>query len=284
MSFSHEVKEELSKLINYKDKQILKAEFLGYILTANSNQKENGIEFVTENEFNIEAFYKILFNLDIEYDPCTKGKFYLASIPFSSKIEECLELVTSTDENILKTIVKGAFLGAGSLNEPEKKYHLEISFQNEKNANYILNICKYFYINLKLLESKNKYILYLKESEEISKFLALIGANKAVLKFEEIRIMREMKNNVNRLVNCETANINKTVNAAVDQINDIKFIQKMNKFEELSEELRKIALLRLENPDATLKELGTMLDEPLGKSGVNHRFKKIHNFAEELKK
>ena len=140
MSFSHEVKEELSKLINYKDKQILKAEFLGYILTANSNQKENGIEFVTENEFNIEAFYKILFNLDIEYDPCTKGKFYLASIPFSSKIEECLELVTSTDENILKTIVKGAFLGAGSLNEPEKKYHLEISFQNEKNANYILNI------------------------------------------------------------------------------------------------------------------------------------------------
>ena len=105
-----------------------------------------------------------------------------------------------------------------------------------------------------------------------------------MLKFEEIRIMREMKNTINRLVNCETANINKTVNAAVDQINDIKLIQNKNKFEELPEELREVALARLENPECTLKELGEKLVSPIGKSGVNHRLKKIHEFAEELRK
>ncbi len=184
----------------------------------------------------------------------------------------------------LRTIVKGAFLSTGSVNNPENKYHLEINFEEKKNAEYILNICKTNGVNLKLLESKNKYILYIKEGEEISKFLALIGANKAVMKFEDIRAEREIKNNVNRKVNCETANLNKTINAAVNQVNDIKLIQRLKKFDELSEELKSIALLRLEYPDLSLKELGEQLEPPLGKSGVNHRMKKIHEFAEELKR
>ena len=223
-------------------------------------------------------------NLDIEYEPTIKGKCYVATIEINDKLKDYFNHIFSKEEEILKAIVKGAFLGAGSINNPEKKYHLEILFKIKENVNYIINICKNFGINLKQLESKSKYILYLKEAEEISKFLALIGANKAVLKFEEIRIMREMKNNVNRLVNCETANINKTVNAAVDQINDIKLIQSKNKFEELPEELRDVALARLENPECTLKELGEKLIVPIGKSGVNHRLKKIHEFAEELRK
>ena len=285
MSFSYEVKEEVSKSINYKLKNLLEAELLGYIITGNTSKNEtNTIEFVTENEFNIEALYKILFNLGIEYEPEVKGKCYTATIEITEKLKDYFNNIFSKEEEILRAIVKGAFLGAGSINNPEKKYHLEILFKTKENANYIINICKNFGINLKQLESKNKYILYIKEAEEISKFLALIGANKAVLKFEEIRIMREMKNTINRLVNCETANINKTVNAAVDQINDIKLIQNKNKFEELPEELREIALARLENPECTLKELGEKLVSPIGKSGVNHRLKKIHEFAEELRK
>lgn len=188
------------------------------------------------------------------------------------------------DEELQKAIVKGAFLGSGSVTDPNKQYHLEIIFQEKSNAEYILNICKIYGVNLKILESNNIYLLYIKESEEISKFLALIGSNNGVMRFEDVRIMKEMKNNVNRLVNCETANINKIVNASVNQINDINLIKKLKKFEELPDYLKEIAIIRIENPDMSLKDLGAMLDKPIGKSGVNHRLQKIHEFAEELRK
>ena len=282
MSFSYEIKEELSKTINYKNKALLEAQLLGYFLAKNSTKKDSEIEFITENEFNIEVMYKILFNLDISYEAEVKGKCYVADILITEKVEKIFELVNSNDEQFLKSIVKGAFLSSGSVNEPDNKYHLEISFNTIENAKYIKNICEEFGIELKLLEDSNK--LYIKDGEEISKFLALIGANSSVLKFEDIRVIREMKNNVNRLVNCETANINKTVNAAVDQINDINLIKKRKKFDEMPEELREIADLRLNNPHSTLKELGEMLDKPLGKSGVNHRIQRIHEIAEELRK
>ena len=281
MSFSYEVKEEVSKLINYKSKKVLEAELLGYILTGNTTKKETAIEFVTENEFNIEALYKILFNLDIEYEPTIKGKCYVATIEINDKLKDYFNHIFSKEEEILKAIVKGAFLGAGSINNPEKKYHLEILFKIKENVNYIINICKNFGINLKQLESKSKYILYLKEAEEISKFLALIGANKAVLKFEEIRIMREMKNNVNRLVNCETANLNKTINASIKQIEAINKLKITKKFNKLNDNLKEIAELRLKYPDMSLVELGSKLKEPLGKSGVNYRLNKIIEIAED---
>lgn len=175
-------------------------------------------------------------------------------------------------------------MSTGSVNNPESNYHLEMSLVEKKNAEYVLNICKSYDVNLKLLESKGKFILYIKEGEEISKFLALIGANNGVMKFEDIRTTREVRNNVNRKVNCETANLNKTIDAAVNQVNDIKLIQKLNKFDELSEDLQAIAIVRLEYPDLSLKELGEQLEPPLGKSGVNHRLKKIHEIAEELKR
>ena len=284
MSFSSEVKEELSKLNNFKDKESLKAELLGYMLTWNMKQEKGQIEFLTENEFNVERFYKILFNLGLNYEPETYGKFFKTTIEKSALTDEVLNLNLNSKNEILRAIVKGSFLATGSVNNPENKYHLEVSFVEKKNAEYILNICKENDVNLKLLEARKKYILYIKEGEEISKFLALIGANKAVMNFEDIRAKRDIKNNVNRLVNCETANLNKTINASVNQINDIKLIQKLNKFDELPEELRVLAGLRLEYPDATLKELGEYLDPPLGKSGVNHRIKRIHEIAEELKR
>ena len=127
-------------------------------------------------------------------------------------------------------------------------------------------------------------MLYLKDGEEISNFLALIGANSSVLKFEEIRVIKETRNDINRKVNCETANLNKVINASIKQIEDIKLIKKKRKFASLPESLQEIANIRLENPDMPLSELGGLLKEPIGKSGVNHRLKRISEIAEELKR
>ena len=175
-------------------------------------------------------------------------------------------------------------MGAGSCTSPEKNYHLEVIFGNEENANYIINLAKSYDIDFKIIKYKDKFMIYIKEAEQISLFLACIGANKAVLKLEDVRIFKEMKNNINRVVNCETANLSKTVNASVNQIEDIKFLKKIKKFEELSPEVKEIAYLRLEHPESSLKELGEMLTEPIGKSGVNHRLKKIKELAEEYRK
>lgn len=283
MSFSSDIKEELSRVNNLKDKGILEGEFLGYILTGNTLDESNSLEFVTENEFNIERFYKILFNLQIEYEPSVRGKVFVARILKNENVQKYMQINILQNQEIQKSIVKGSFMGAGSITDPEKQYHLEISFQEKNNAEYILNICKSFGVYLKLLEQNEKILLYIKDSEEISKFLALIGSNKGMLAFEDVRITKEIKNNVNRLVNCETANLNKIVNASVNQINDIKLIQKLNKFDEMPDYLKEIAILRLENPDVSLKALGEMLENPIGKSGVNHRLQKIHEYAEELK-
>ena len=133
----------------------------------------------------------------------------------------------------------------------------------------------------KTLEKENKYIIYLKEGEEISNFLALIGANKGMLNFEEIRVKREMRGKINRIVNCQTANLSKTINASVEQIETIKKLKETGKFSKLNEGLKEIAILRLENPDMNLVELGKLLKEPIGKSGVNYRLKKIIEIAKE---
>ena len=283
MSFSSDIKEELSKVNNLKNKTILEAEFLGYILTGNTTNSRDVLEFITENEFNIERFYRILFNLGIEYEPEVRGKVFVATIKKTEDVERLMEIKLEQNDELQKAIVKGAFLGAGSVTDPNKQYHLEIFFQEKNNAEYILNICKTFGVYLKILEYNNKFQLYIKDGEEISKFLALLGANRGVLSFEDVRITKEIKNNVNRLVNCETANLNKIVNASVNQVNDIKLIQKLNKFEELPEDLKEIALIRLENPDMSLKALGELLEKPIGKSGVNHRLQRIHEFAEDLR-
>ena len=140
-------------------------------------------------------------------------------------------------------------------------------------------ILKILGVNVKEIELKNKYSIYIKEGEESSKILAVIGANKAVLKFEDIRVKREMRGKLNRLVNCETANLNKTINASIEQIAAIKKLKKEGKFNKLNDNLKEIANLRIENPDMSLIELGKLLKEPVGKSGVNYRLKKIIEIA-----
>ena len=168
-------------------------------------------------------------------------------------------------------------MGAGSINNPEKKYHLECK---AKDINTTLKIVEIMKMNDISFKQRDK-IMYMKEGEEISKFLAFVEAAKSVLKFEEIRVERHMNNKVNRLVNCEAANLNKVLNASVEQINAIKKLKKNGKFELLDEGLKEIANLRLQFPDMPLVELGKKLSVPLGKSGVNYRLKKIIKIAEE---
>lgn len=293
MSFSGDIKEELSKISSLANKELVKAEFIGYLLSNNVCVMKNKIKYSTENEYNINRFNKILSNLNIDYDIAVQGKVY--TITFKKNEFEELEYIdkaiqisfsnmeASKNEQFFKAIARGAFLGGGSLNNPQNKYHLEILFGTKVNAMYIKDLLKQFNIETKILERKNSYSIYIKEAEEISKLLALLGANKAVLNFEEIRVVRDTRNNINRLVNCETANLNKTINAAVAQIEAIKLLKKKKKFDELPDNLKEIAEVRLQNPDVSLVELGKMLENPIGKSGVNHRLKKIIEIAEELK-
>ena len=277
MSFSSDLKVELSRINNLKNKQEVHAEFLGYLVTTNINVKGKNIKFSTENEYNINRFAKLLNNMYIDnYKIKLSGKAY--SITFrDEKIIEQLDCKNIekllAEDNMKKASVRGNFMGAGSINNPNNKYHLEIIFEKDEYANLTLNLLEQYGINSKILEKT----LYIKDGEEISNFLALIGGNSAVLKFEEIRVFREMKNNVNRLVNCETANLNKTISASVKQIETIKRLKKSGKFNNLPEDLKEIANLRLENPDATLEQLGNMLKNPIGKSSVSHRFKKLED-------
>lgn len=181
-----------------------------------------------------------------------------------------------------KAIIRGAFMGAGSINNPDNKYHLEIVLSSKESLDLLINLLKKLGVSAKKMEIEGRYSLYIKEGEEISKFLALIEANKAVLKFEDIRIQKEMRGKVNRIVNCETANLNKTINASVEQISAIEKIKQKGKFSKLDDNLKEIANLRLENPNTSLVELGKLLKKPIGKSGVNYRLKKIMEIAKEL--
>lgn len=278
MSFSSEVKMELSQINNFSKRELLEAELTGYMLSANTSINDEEIEFITENEFNIERIFKILFKLQIDYEPESKGKVYIAKF----KLPDIKKPEQMDSDSEKKALVRGIFLGSGSVNDPNKKYHLEILLKERDIAQYIQNILKQANIKAKIL--KNNNTIYIKEGEEISKFLAFIEASKSVLKFEEIRVMKDLRNDVNRKVNCETANLNKTISAAVMQIDAINFLKKMKKFEELPDNLIEIAEVRIENPEISLKELGNLLGNPIGKSGVNHRLKKIVEIAEELKK
>lgn len=288
MSFSSDVKEELSKVNNLANKIQVKYEFIGYLISNNSSVVGNKIRHATESQYNINRFAKLLSNLKIDYKIEMEGKSFVIKLKNSefNEIEIIdkkliLKIQENLDEKNEKSLVKGVFLGAGSINNPDNKYHLEIRFSNQENEEIVLEILKKYNINFKKLDSQKNKSIYIKEGEEISKFLAFIGANKAVMKFEDIRVQRQMRGKVNRLVNCKAANLNKTLNASVEQIDAIRKLQQNGKFNKLEDNLKEIANLRLENPDMPLLELGKLLKNPVGKSGVNYRLKKIIEIANE---
>lgn len=296
MSFSSEVKEEISKITNLANKQCVKFELLGYLASSNVTIEKNKLKFSTESEYNINRFSKLLNNLlYTNYQIEVIGKLFCITVnkPESEEVtyEETAIILNEykikeqlkNQELLEKSFIRGVFLGGGSINNPQNTYHLEILLSSSKNVKLILEILEKYNILFKNIEKKKGYTIYTKDGDEISKFLALIGANSAVLKFEDIRVYRDMRNNVNRKVNCETANLNKTINASVKQIEAIKLLQKNGELKKLSKQLQEIAEVRLKNPDASLIELGKMLSKSIGKSGVNHRLKTIEEMAEKFK-
>lgn len=290
MSFSSDLKEELSKINNLSKKNEVEYELIGYLISKNTSIIKNNIRYATESEYNINRFSKLLKNLNINHKIEFDGKSFI--ILFKSK--DCIEKIEINNNQITikelnnineyekKAIIRGSFLGAGSINNPDNTYHLEINLSNKCNLEYLYNILIDMNVKSKILEQDKKYAIYLKDGEEISQLLALMGGNRSVLNFEDFRIQREMRGKVNRIVNCQTANLNKTINASVEQIEAIKKLQITQKFNKLDENLKEIALLRLEYPDISLIELGKKLKNPIGKSGVNYRLKKIIQIAEEL--
>ena len=297
MSFSSDIKQELNKSSDLANKEKVKYELVGYLLSGNIELENNMkvIKFTTESDYNINRFSKLLTNLNKNHKIEVAGKNFVIKLKVK-EIEDLIKIINNVvsineelknkilkqeKEENKKAIIRGSFMGSGSINNPENTYHLEIVFHNEENRDFIKELLRDFQVNVKTIDVKNKKSIYLKEGEEISNLLALIGANKAVMKFEEIRIQREMRGKVNRLVNCETANLNKTINASIEQIAAIKKLQETGKFSKLDENLKEIAILRLENPDIPFADLGKMLKKPVGKSGVNYRLKKIMEIANE---
>lgn len=202
------------------------------------------------------------------------------------EIQENLSLVSNAvvqQKCCKRAFLRGSFLAAGSISDPERFYHFEIVCASEPKAEQLRNLLKAFEIEGKIVSRKKHFVVYIKEGEQIVEMLGVMDAGISLMKLENVRILKEMRNHVNRKVNCETANLNKTVSAAVKQIQDIRYIQKKKDFSELSEGLGEIARLRLQYPEASLKELGMMLNPPVGKSGVNHRLKKLTRIADELR-
>ncbi len=182
-----------------------------------------------------------------------------------------------------RAYLRGAFLGAGSVSDPEKGYHLEFVNPSIKHAEFLQEVMTTLEMEPKVVPRKNNYVLYLKEGTQIVDLLNIMGAHIALMELENVRIVKEVRNNVNRIVNCETANLKKTVSAAVRQMQDIEYVQNTIGISALPENLQQVATYRLEYPSSTLKELGELLNPPVGKSGVNHRLKKISEIAEQLR-
>lgn len=227
-----------------------------------------------------------------------KNNVYVVRIPGGvenilselSIVTEGFQFHPGIDKNLIRkpcckrAYLRGAFLAGGSVNNPEgSSYHLEIATIYEEHGQALVDLANRFQLNARFIERKKGFILYIKEGEKIIEFLSIIGAHQALFKFEDVRIMRDMRNSVNRIVNCETANLNKTIGAAVRQIDNIKLLQKEVGFHNLPDKLREVAEVRLQHPDISLKEVGDLLKGQVSKSGVNHRLRKLDEWAEKIR-
>ena len=273
-SFSAEVKNELAELNNLAKKNQVAAELAGYLFANNSNV------FSTSSQYNINRYGKLLSNCNINsFTIEVKGnKFVIKTKAIPHYNTEY------TEEAEIKAFVRGTFMANGSINNPSNVYHLEINFDEKERAELVKNYLNQFDIKAKVVAKSNYYTVYMKNGDDISNFLAFIDANKSVLKFEDIRVMKEVRNTINIQVNYETANLNKIVATSVKQIEDIKFIKKKEKYDKLSDKEKELAELRLKNPNSSLVELGKMLNPEISKSGVNHRMANISKLANELRK
>lgn len=307
MSYASEVKKELTQLEVHREHA--KAELAALIRmngTVGLVDKKFILNVQTENAAIARRIYVLLKDhFDVESELLVRRKMklkknnvYIVRLKQGTKevlsdlsIMEWMSFHSHVSDEVMmntqkvKSYLRGAFLAGGSVNNPEtSRYHLEIHSSYEEHNDDICQMMNQFDMNARTLERRNGYITYLKEAEKIADFLALIGATSGMLKFEDVRIIRDMRNSVNRLVNCENANLNKTIDAASKQIESIKFIDEMIGLDKIPTKLREIALVRLEYPEVTLKELGEMIPSgTISKSGINHRLRKLNEMAENLR-
>lgn len=276
MSFSSQVKTELYEHIS-SSRHCRLAE-LGALVTLQSGDGDKVKSNDKENKKKIDKLARLL-NIDIRSEEAAKA-LKLVSAGDSIYADHML-----VERSCCKqAFMRGAFLACGSLTDPNKGYHLELVCENEQGAELIMYIMGELQLSPKRVTRKKYEVVYLKDGSMIVDFLNIIGAHNALMDMENVRILKDMRNSVNRRVNCETANINKTVSAAVKQIEDIRYIEEKKGLKYLPEGLRKVAELRVDEPEMSLREIGEMLNPPVGKSGVNHRLRKISEIANELRR
>ncbi len=308
MSFSGEIKEELL-FVSGTSRHCRLAElaayfqFCGQLLTDDSGSAM--LRFQTENKIVARKCFTLLKKtFKIEADVVVRkssmqsgGLTYLIHVSYpvlACKVSEALKAEEQkecghTSAMLVKNscckraFLRGAYLVSGSMSDPNKSYHVELVCQTQEQAEQIMKMLHDFGLDAKTVLRKKYYVVYLKEGENIADFLNIIEAHQALMEFENTRILKGVRNMVNRKVNCDAANINKTVTAAARQVEDIKYIQSVCGLEKLPDALREMAYIRLENPEVPLGELGKLLDPPVGKSGVNHRLRKIGEFAKDLR-
>lgn len=310
MSFSGEIKEELSWLIP-AGRHCRLAEtaailtFCGKIIVTETDSY--CVKIQTENLSVARKYFTLLrktFNMraEVSVRKSHESRFYSIVVRCDKDARRLLKLtnlmtedgtvdgeIRQLQQRLLKqnccrrAFIRGAFLAAGSVSDPNKSYHFEIVCNGQEKAEQLQSILTEYEIDAKIVMRKKHYVVYVKEGSQIVELLGLTGAHVSLMELENVRIVKEMRNSVNRKVNCETANLNKTVSAAVRQVDDIRYIEKTIGFQELSEGLEEIARLRLAHPEASLKELGDLLSPPVGKSGVNHRLRKLSLLADKLR-
>ena len=303
MSYASDVKKELTQLEVHREHA--KAELTALIRMSGSvsiyNQKLI-LNIQSENAAIARRMYSLLKDhYQVEGELLVRRKMKLKKnniyiVRLKRNVQELLKdldifdglsFTTTVSEEIMtndqkeRSYLRGAFLAGGSVNSPEtSRYHLEIYSNYEDHNKDICEMMNHFDLNARTIDRRNGFITYLKEAEKIADFLALVGAHNAMMKFEDVRIIRDMRNSVNR----ENANMNKTIDAATRQIQNIEFIEATVGLDKLPVKLREIAIIRLENPDVSLKELGEMVPSGIiSKSGINHRIRKINEYADKLR-
>ena len=312
MTFSSEVKNELIR-VNPTVRHCILAEILAivYFIGTVSTSKNNEISLQINTEysglarkyftlikktFNINTDVvvsnsalvrrKRLYSVSIMDDAGAREVLKAIKLLKNQELLDCLSLRSNTvllNSCCKKAFFRGAFLSSGSITDPEKGYHLEIVCSTIDDALSLKELMEDLSLKPKITTRKKANVVYIKDSDQISLALGLMEAPTSLMNFENIRILKGMRNDVNRKVNCETANINKTVSAALSQLEDIQLIKEIMGLEKLTSNLEAVANARLENPDASLVELGNMISPQLGKSGVNHRLRKLSDIASRLR-
>ena len=307
MSYASTVKDELTHLTVHRSNA--KAELMALIRMNGSVTIWNHhliLNIKTENPTIVKRIYSLILEfyhvrgklIVRKRMKLKKNNIYIVQIQhFAARILDNLGILSHNQlsESVpaaifhhdaqMRSYLRGAFLAGGSVNNPKtSRYHLEIYSLYQSHNELIARMMNHYRLHAKMTRRRSGYITYLKEAERIANFLQLIGATNSMLRFEDIRIVRDMSNSVNRLVNCETANMNKTADASTRQVSNIQFIDKSVGLDQLPKKLRAVAIARMNHQEVSLKKLGRLISGgPISKSGVNHRLRKLNQFAARLK-